>query len=88
MVLNRGGSNMGKLLEIEICMGTSCHLLGAQDLMEVIETLPAEKKAMVELKGAICLESCGKGPNIKVNGLVLCNMTPERLLQIIDDNLQ
>jgi NADH:ubiquinone oxidoreductase subunit E len=77
---------MNRILEIEICMGTSCHLLGAQDLIDMIETLPDETKAKIILKGATCLQSCGKGPNIRVNGLVLSNMTPERLLQIIEDN--
>ena len=77
---------MNRILEMEICMGTSCHLLGAQDLIDVIETLPAETKAKIVLTGATCLQSCGKGPSIRVNGLVLSNMTPERLLQIIEDN--
>ena len=78
---------MCQRLKIEICMGTSCHLLGAQDLLEVIEALPPEKKDKIELLGANCLSSCGKGPNIRLNGLVLSNMTPERLQQIIEDNL-
>lgn len=77
---------MTELLEIEICMGTSCHLLGAQDLIDAIETLPAETKAKIVLKGATCLQACGKGPNIKVNGLVFSSMTPERLLKLIEDN--
>lgn len=79
---------MDKILVIEICMGTSCHLLGAQDLIETIESLPIDIKDKIEVKGATCLQACGKGPNIKVNGLVLSDITPERLLQIIDDNLQ
>lgn len=78
---------MCQQLKIEVCMGTSCHLLGAQDLVEVIEALPQDKKDKIELLGANCLSSCGKGPNIRLNGLVLSDMTPERLLKIIEDNL-
>ncbi|VBB06238.1 Hypothetical protein LUCI_1454 [Lucifera butyrica] len=75
-------------LVIEVCMGTSCYLLGAQDLMEAIEELPPEKRTRIELKGISCLKNCGKGPNIRINGIVLTNVTPEQLLQIVDDNLQ
>jgi len=74
-------------LVVEICVGTSCHLLGSQDLIQVVENLPAEIKCRIELQAATCLGACGKGPNIRVNGLVLSNMTPEQLQQIISDNV-
>lgn len=77
---------MEKLL-VEICAGTSCYLLGSQDLIDAIETLPPEKRQRVDLRGVSCLTTCGKGPNVHVKGVVLSDMTPERLLQIVEDNL-
>lgn len=74
-------------LVIEICVGTSCYLLGAQDLIETVETLPTEKREQVELLGASCLKTCGKGPNVRINGLILSNVTPEQLINIICDNI-
>lgn len=77
---------MGRLI-VEICAGTSCYLLGSQDLIDAIETLPVEKREKIELRGVSCLKACGKGPNVRINHVVLSNMTPERLLQILDDNI-
>lgn len=74
-------------LIIEICAGTSCYLLGSQDLIHTIETLPPEKRSKIDLRGISCLKACGQGPNIRINGVVLSNITPERLLQVIDENL-
>ncbi|MDU4960665.1 MAG: NAD(P)H-dependent oxidoreductase subunit E [Sporomusaceae bacterium] len=74
-------------LVVEICAGTSCYLLGSQDLIDALETLPQEKRAKIDLRGITCLKACGYGPNVRVKGVVLSNMTPERLLQVIDDNL-
>ena len=77
---------MDKIL-VEICAGTSCYLLGSQDLIDAVETLSADKRQNIDLRGVSCLCSCGKGPNVRVNGVVLRNMTPDRLLQVIHDNL-
>lgn len=74
-------------LVIEVCVGTSCYLLGAQDLLQAIEELPAEQQGKVEINGVTCLKNCGKGPNIRINGTVYSGVTPERLLQVIDENL-
>ena len=77
---------MNKLL-IEVCIGTSCHLLGSQDLIDAIEELPEIERNQVDLQGITCLKSCGKGPNVRVNGVVISNMTPDRLLEMIHDNI-
>ncbi|WP_245690223.1 NAD(P)H-dependent oxidoreductase subunit E [Sporolituus thermophilus] len=72
---------------IEICVGTSCYLLGAQDLIRSIEELPYEQRSRIELRGVTCLKTCGKGPNVRIDGVVAAEMTPERLLSIIQDKL-
>lgn len=77
---------MKKLL-IEICIGTSCHLLGSQDLIDALEELSDEVKNNIDVQGVTCLKSCGKGPNIRINGIVVPNVTPEQLIEIVQDNL-
>jgi NADH:ubiquinone oxidoreductase subunit E len=79
-------ANMQKLI-VEICVGTSCYLLGSQDLIETVENLPTEIRRNIELLGASCLKACGKGPNVRINGLILSNVTPEQLKEIICDNV-
>ena len=68
-------------------MGSACYLLGAQDLLEAIEGLPPEKKDRIDLKGATCLKACGTGPNIKIDGVLLSSVTPEKLLEIIGEKM-
>lgn len=80
-------ANSVSVLLIELCLGTSCHLMGAQDIIDAVETLPADKRARIDLRGVTCLKTCRKGPNVRVNGVILSEMTPERLLAIIADNL-
>jgi len=74
-------------LTVEICIGTSCHLLGAQDLIDAIEDLPENERHLIDLQGVTCLKSCGKGPNVRINGVVVPNTTPEQLLEIVRDNI-
>lgn len=74
------------LMTIEICVGSACYLLGAQDLLEMIEGLPPAVRSKIDLRGASCLKACGKGPNIRVNGELISNVTPEKLMGIINNN--
>ena len=75
------------MLTIEICMGTSCHLMGTQDLLAVLDGLPSDQRRQIEIKGVTCFKNCSKGPNIRVNGELINNATPERLLAILQDCL-
>ncbi|WP_312562484.1 NAD(P)H-dependent oxidoreductase subunit E [Anaerospora sp.] len=77
---------MEKLL-VEICSGTACLLLGSQDLFAAIEELPDHIRQQIELCEVTCLQSCRKGPNVRIAGNVLSNMKPDRLLEIIEDYL-
>lgn len=76
-----------KKLRVEVCIGTSCYLLGAQDLIDAIEEMPDSEKEMIDLVGATCLKSCGKGPNVRINGITIPNVTPEHLIEILKDNI-
>ena len=75
------------MLTVEICMGTSCHLMGTQDLMNVLDALPEEQRLQIEIKGVTCFKKCGKGPNVRINGELLESATPERLLEALQANL-
>ena len=32
------------MVTVELCMGTSCHLMGTQELMDALDGLPAEQR--------------------------------------------
>lgn len=86
MGLTRRNHRVSTLL-VEICLGTSCHLMGSQDILDAIESLPPDKRGKIDLRGVTCLKTCRKGPNARINGVVLSEMTPERTLAVIEDNL-
>jgi len=76
-----------KSLTIEICEGTSCQLLGSQDLHDAVSGLPQDKRERIDLCEAVCLKSCQKGPSVRMNGIVLSDMTPEHLVEVIEETL-
>ena len=75
------------MVTLELCMGTSCHLMGTQELMDALDGLPAEQRQQLEIKGVTCFRNCGKGPNVRINGVLLENATPDRLLEVLQTNL-
>ena len=76
-----------KSLVVEICTGTSCHLFGSEDLLQAVDTLIMSKRERIELREVSCLQSCRQGPTVRIDGVILTGMTPDRLLGLIDDSL-
>lgn len=57
------------MLQVIICVGSSCHLKGSYSIIEVFNNLikkhGLEKK--IELKASFCLGRCTKGVSVKIN---------------------
>ncbi|AZR74158.1 hypothetical protein BBF96_12575 [Anoxybacter fermentans] len=68
---------------VEVCIGTSCHLMGAQDLIRAVQGLPGEKLNSIQLKTVPCLKSCDKSPAVRINGQIFAPITPEELIKKI-----
>jgi NADH:ubiquinone oxidoreductase subunit E len=77
-----------KILLVEICSGTSCHLLGSQALFAAVESLPKDKRERVEVREVACLQGCKQGPSVKIEGRALANVTPEGLLAALAECLE
>ncbi len=76
-----------KTVKVEICRGTSCHLLGSQELAETIESLPAGRREQIDICTVDCLKNCRQGANIRIDGELFAGMTPERLMTMLEDKL-
>ena len=72
-------------IKLEICQGTSCHLLGSQELLEAVETLPDARRGMIELHRVDCLKSCRQGPNVRIDGVTISGLTADRLLGLLEE---
>ena len=62
------------MMEVTICIGSSCHLKGSRDVISILQRLIALNR--LELKGSFCMGECMN------NGVCVCidgerfNVTP------------
>ena len=71
------------MLQLEICSGTSCHLMGCSDLKQVLDELPPAVKNQIQITPVACLGHCAKGPNIKFAEVLYHRVTPQFLKELI-----
>lgn len=62
---------------ITICIGSSCHLKGSREIVQILERLVTihQLKDKVELNGSFCMGQCVKGVCVKLDG-ELFSLTP------------
>ncbi len=78
------------MIEIEICMGSSCYSRGNSRALELIEDYIKEKNldVLINLKGQLCHGICSEGPNIIVNGNIHRNCDPDCVVDLINHYLE
>jgi NADH:ubiquinone oxidoreductase subunit E len=56
------------VITVTVCVGSSCHIKGARQLIKRFQALLKEKglQDKVELKGSFCMERCGEGVNWQI----------------------
>lgn len=75
---------------IQVCLGTACHVQGASTLFEQvkkalkIEDGQTTPDGMFSLEGVRCLGACGLAPAIVVNNEVYGKVTPKKLEEILN----
>lgn len=81
--------NESSLIEIVICMGSSCFSRGNKRVLQVIrEYLSAnELNAGVVFRGAHCMGQCENGPVLQINGKQFHHVDPSSVSDILDDIL-
>lgn len=76
-------------VKVIVCTGTSCHVMGADELMGIGEIIEQRFPGCVELEGASCLGLCkdtrfGRAPFVKVNERVVSEATTTRVVKEIE----
>ena len=69
---------------IELCMGTTCFVMGASGLPDFFDALPEAARSQVEVKHSPCMGLCkdqkyGKAPYVKINGEVMSEASAHRI---------
>ena len=83
-----------KKIEIKVCMGTTCFVMGASYLQELIELLPQKYGDKVEVSASPCLGLCSvnceysQAPYVKIDDEVVANATVEKVLEKINRKLE
>lgn len=81
-------------INVKVCLGTTCFVMGAAHLQELIEIIPKKFGKLVEVSGHPCLGLCSidweysRAPYVKVNNDVVFEATVEKVLSEIERKLQ
>lgn len=75
---------------VQICVGSSCHLKGAPEIVELIERYVAENRLEDEivLSGSFCAGKCNRvGVTISVNDDIYSGITKESFKEFWDNKI-
>ena len=77
------------MIEITVCVGSSCHVRGSYLVIKLLSSLLEELnlKDRVELKGSFCMERCTEGMNLKINDEFFSIESPESARQLFDEKV-
>lgn len=80
-------------VNVKVCLGTTCFVMGSSNLQELIETVPAKYGDSVEVSGVPCLGLCSidweysRAPYVKVGNDVIYEATVDKVIAAIDNKL-
>ena len=78
------------MLIIQVCVGSSCHLKGSGEIIELLENAVAEYKVEDEvvLSGSFCIGKCNRvGVTVQVNDDIHVGITPENFREFFKANI-
>jgi len=77
-------------MNIQICVGSSCHLKGSQAIIELMQSA-VEKHGLentIELSGSFCMGVCNRvGVTIAVDGEVHTGVTRENFSEFFSEHI-
>ncbi len=80
-------------IEVRICSGTTCFVMGSSYLNELYDVIPQKYGDKVVVKPSLCLGQCSKNdkhskaPYVKVNGEVVSEATVEKVLAVVEQKV-
>ena len=81
-------------IQVEICLGTTCFVMGSSHLQDLIEIIPRRYNDKVEVSGKPCLGQCSQdceysqAPYVKVDEEVVSQATVEKVLKVIEGKIR
>ncbi|TCL63798.1 thioredoxin-like protein [Hydrogenispora ethanolica] len=75
-------------LAVEICVGTSCCLMGGTQIVECLENMAESLKSRLDISYVSCYNQCTQGPRVRVGAVMLYRTTPDMVLKAIAEQLE
>ena len=78
------------MLFVQVCVGSSCHIKGSQDIVELLESAVAEYGLDDEivLSGSFCIGKCNRvGVTVQVNDDVHVGVTRENFREFFKKHI-
>ena len=68
---------------VTVCVGSSCHIKGARQVIERFNELTKAHglEGRIELKGSFCMERCGEGLNWQIDEEPLSSASVEEAVE-------
>lgn len=74
--------------EIIICVGSSCHLKGAESVVEIFKAAIAEYSLEdIKLSASFCQGNCTEGVNIEIDGQKISAVNKENAMAVFKEHL-
>lgn len=77
-------------MTVQICVGSSCHLKGAEKVVELFQKAISENQLgnKVTLAGSFCFGRCNReGVTVSIDDTVYTGITPERAEAFLQDKI-
>jgi len=83
------GTAQGKV-QVSVCVGTSCYVRGAQDLLHKLSRHIEQNglEEQVSVQASFCFERCDRGPTVTIDGQVLEKCDLAKACAVLTDVLQ
>ena len=75
---------------VQVCVGSSCHLKGSQDIIELLQNAVAEYNIddEVVLTGSFCIGKCNRvGVTVQVNDDIHTGITRDNFREFFKNNI-
>ena len=77
------------MITISVCLGSACHLKGANAVLEAFLALVEKHQAsaVVQLAGAFCQAHCTEGVVVQIDDLVLTHVSKDKVHQLFVEHV-
>jgi NADH:ubiquinone oxidoreductase subunit E len=76
-------------MNIYICVGSSCHIKGSYDIIQLMKQAIAEHQLedRITLSAAFCLGRCTDGVSVKINDEIVCGVSRDNFPDFFQNNV-